>query len=83
VSEAGSDFRISRAFLQFEVDRMESLLEALDDGDCFHRVYYTFALLFADGLFQHIYFVDKVGMEMSQSRTSIAFFVHHVLLPFD
>jgi len=53
---------MSRALLQFKVDRMECLLQALDDVNRFYWVHYTFAFLFIDAYFQHIYFVDKVCM---------------------
>jgi len=46
--------------LQFKVDGMERLLEALDDGNRFYRVNYTFAFLFIDAFSQHIYLADKV-----------------------
>jgi hypothetical protein len=59
---SGSDFLISRALLQLKVDRVECLLQALDDINRFYWVHYTFAFLFIDPYFQHIYFVDEVCM---------------------
>jgi len=46
--------------LQFKVDSVERLLEALDNGNRFYRVNYTFAFLFIDAFSQHVYLADKV-----------------------
>jgi hypothetical protein len=78
-----SAFYVSRALLQFKLDHVECLLEALDNVNRFKRIHDTFAFLFIDGFFQHIYFVDKVCMQMMQPGTGIIVFVHRVLLPLD
>jgi hypothetical protein len=75
-----SNFCIFRALLQFEMDRVECLLEALDDVDRFYWVHDAFAFLFIDAYSQHIYFVDKVCMQATQSGTCIIVIVHSVLL---
>ncbi len=58
---SGSAFYV-RALLQFKLDRVECLLEALDNANRFNGINDTFAFLFIDGLFQQIYFVHKVCM---------------------
>ena len=47
--------------MQFKVDRVECILEALDNDNRIYGVH-TFAFLFIYGFSQHIYFVDKVCM---------------------
>jgi hypothetical protein len=59
---SGSAFYVSRALLQFKVDRVECLLETLDNANRFNGIHDTFAFLLIDGLFQQIYFVYKVCM---------------------
>ncbi len=68
--------------MQFKVDRVECLLEALDDVNRFYWVNYTFAFLFIDAHFQHIYFVDKMCMQTTQSGTFIIVIVHKVFFSF-
>jgi hypothetical protein len=59
---SGSAFYVSRALVQFKLDRVECLLETLDNANRFNRIHDTFAFLLIDGLFQQIYFVYKVCM---------------------
>ena len=56
---------------------------ALDDVDGFYWVHYTFAFLFIDAYSEHIYFVDKVCMQTTQSGTCISVIVHSFLLQLD
>jgi hypothetical protein len=59
---SGSAFYVSRALLQFKLDRVECILKALDNANRFNGIHDTFAFLLIDGLFQQIYFVHKVCM---------------------